>query len=181
MTVSDDDLARQRDAGNRGDRPGRNRHDPHRTDPAGPGAAGGIVRRFRSGDHETRAALLELCGHLADRGLGESDLGTVELVLAEALNNITEHAYGPEGGPVEVRLQVTGSRIECELRDFGRPMPMGDPPAAGLPQIAPPDIVPEGGFGWYIIRCLVEDLSYQRVGSHNRLLMSLTASEAGSR
>ena len=173
MTVSDDDRVRRHEAAE-APPPGQSPFEAAR-----PGATGGIVRRFRSGDHETRAALLELCGQLADRGLGEDDLGTVELILAEALNNITEHAYGPEGGPVEVHLQVTGSRIECELRDYGRPMPMGDLPAAGLPMIDPPDLVPEGGFGWYIIRCLVEDLRYQRVGGHNRLTLSLTAGDSG--
>lgn len=136
-----------------------------------------ILRRFRSGNSETRAALGDLCGRLAARGLPEDDLGTIELVLAEALNNITEHAYGPEGGPVEVMLDLTGPQILCELRDFGRPMPTGDAPATELPLISPPDFLPEGGFGWHIIRCLVVDLQYERTEGHNRLRMAIPVSQ----
>jgi serine/threonine-protein kinase RsbW len=149
-----------------------------------------LTRQFRSSDRETRAALADLCGQLALRGLDEDDLGTLELILAEALNNVTEHAYGPEGGPVEVSLILLGrgggdtdvgssgpnGRILCEVRDYGRPMPPGGPPGPGLPLIAPPDHLPEGGFGWHIIRCLVSQLSYERLGNSNRLRMAVGVS-----
>jgi serine/threonine-protein kinase RsbW len=147
---------------------------------AQPGQAGGshtIHRRFRSGNSETRAALGDLCGRLAAQGLPEDDLGTIELVLAEALNNITEHAYGPEGGLIEVMLDLTGPEVLCELRDFGRPMPMGEAPVTELPLISPPDVLPEGGFGWHIIRCLVSDLRYERADGHNRLCMAVALSD----
>jgi len=139
-------------------------------------AEAAIYRRFSSGDFETRAILGDLCGQLAARGLNDDDLGTIELVLAEVLNNITEHAYGPEGGPIEVALELTGRSLHCELRDYGRPMPMGNAPLTELPVIDPPDILPEGGFGWHIIRCLVSDLTYERATDCNRLCLALETS-----
>jgi serine/threonine-protein kinase RsbW len=138
-----------------------------------------IHRRFLSGNGETRAALGDLCGQLAAQGLSEDDLGTIELVLAEALNNITEHAYGPEGGPIEVALDLSACHVRCELRDYGRPMPMGEAPVTELPLISPPDILPEGGFGWHIIRCLVSDLQYERAADHNRLQLCVTIVDPG--
>lgn len=126
-------------------------------------------RRFVSGDHETRAVLAEVCARLAAAGLDDDAIGTVELVLAEVLNNITEHAYGVEGGPVALGVDLPGDAVICEVVDQGRPMPMGRVPEPGLPRIAPPDDLPEGGFGWHIVRCLVSDLGYERRADGNRL------------
>jgi serine/threonine-protein kinase RsbW len=167
----------------------------------GPARGQSVIRRFICGDLETRSVLSEVRGQLACQGLDDDDLGTLELVLAEALNNVTEHAYGPEGGPVELSIAMStspafpeptvrppaprsgeageeGPLIHCELRDYGRPMPAGGPPQSGLPTIAPPDLLPEGGFGWHIIRCLVLDLSYERLGNCNRLRLTVQASAA---
>jgi serine/threonine-protein kinase RsbW len=126
-------------------------------------------RRFRAGDIETRAILAEVCARLAAAGLDEDQVGTVELVLAEVLNNITEHAYGPEGGPVALGLDLPTGAVLCEVIDEGQPMPHQQVPAPGLPSIAPPDHLPEGGFGWHIVRCLVADLHYDRHEGRNRL------------
>ena len=128
-----------------------------------------FVRRFVAGDHETRLVLAEVCARLAAAGLDEDDIGTVELVLAEVLNNVAEHAYGSDGGPVALRLDLPGDSVVCEVLDQGRPMPLGRVPDAGLPSIAPPDHLPEGGFGWHIVRCLVSDLGYERGTDGNRL------------
>lgn len=142
------------------------------------GAAVGtrISRRFLSGDQQTRVVLKDIRDGLAALGLSDGDLGTIELVLAEALNNIAEHAYGPEGGPIELVLDLAGGRLRCELRDRGRPMPLGQAPSPDPPVIGPPDALPEGGFGWHIIRCLVAELCYERDGGVNRLQLSVRIS-----
>lgn len=144
--------------------------------PRPPGTQGGpagralhFERRFTASDLETRVTLAEVCARLAAAGLDEDDIGTVELVLAEVLNNIAEHAYGHEGGPVTLELHLPGEAVACTLTDQGRPMPLGQVPAPELPAIAPPDILPEGGFGWHIVRCLVSDLTYERAAEGNRL------------
>lgn len=124
-------------------------------------------------DLAVRAALGELRARLAVAGLSAEGCGSVELALAEALNNIVEHAY-PAGEPGEIRLSVRMSRdrLCCRLRDRGVPLP-----GLALPEGARPDpavaraALPEGGFGWYLIRDLTDALSYAREVDENILTL----------
>ncbi len=103
--------------------------------------------------------------------LGEADSGTVELALAEALNNVVEHAYSDrETGPVNLRLHHDGDAIRVVLRDHGAPMPVDGLPS-GIPGDLPDSLfdLPEGGFGWLIIRDLAQDFAYRREGRVNTL------------
>jgi serine/threonine-protein kinase RsbW len=101
--------------------------------------------------------------------------GTAELVLAEVLNNVAEHAYADGAGLVEVTLMSGPQGIDCRVADQGRAMPGGVLPAGRLPDDLdlPLDDLPEGGFGWHLIRTLTKDLTYQRVGGWNRLSFRL--------
>lgn len=130
-------------------------------------------RRFSATDTETRTTLLALVDALALAGIGTEDASNAELVLAEALNNITEHAYADGPGPVDLTVERSSSGLWCTLVDRGRAMPLGTAPAPDLPQIAPPDHLPEGGFGWHIIRCLTTHLTYRRDPGANRLSLCL--------
>jgi len=128
-----------------------------------------IRRRFTSGDLATRQALAEVTVALADAGLSEDDIANAELILAEALNNIVEHAYAGTEGPVELEIELRRDGLDCALRDQGRAAAFDPPPDAPLPEIAPPLRLPEGGFGWHIIRCLSTDLRHSRAGEWNEL------------
>lgn len=132
-------------------------------------AEGQLCFRFQAGDRETRAILEQLCTALGNAGLHEDDLANTELVLAEVLNNIVEHAYAKGGGVVELRAEPRADGVACLVRDLGRAMPEDRPPRPDLPAVALPDGLPEGGFGWHIIRCLTRDLHYRRVGACNEL------------
>lgn len=51
-----------------------------------------------------RALLADLRARFTTMGVPDDRLGEIEICLAEALNNIVEHAYAPTGeGPVRVR------------------------------------------------------------------------------
>jgi anti-sigma regulatory factor (Ser/Thr protein kinase) len=95
------------------------------------------------------------------------------IALAEALNNIEEHAYsGRPEQPVLVEIDARGDcdsnaasktaatrcRAACFLGGVCRP---ADPKAH--------DDLPEGGFGWALLRRLTRDLAYQRHRDRNRL------------
>jgi serine/threonine-protein kinase RsbW len=97
--------------------------------------------------------------------------GMAELVLAEVLNNIAEHAYAGAAGGIDLSLRLTGGLVWCEVVDHGAPMPGGDPPAGVLPPVADValDDLPEGGFGWHLIRRLTHGLTYARTGDRNHL------------
>jgi serine/threonine-protein kinase RsbW len=108
-------------------------------------------------------------------GLPADDRGLAELVLAEVLNNVAEHAYQEKGGRVEVTLRATSGGIACSVTDCGRAMPGGQLPEGRLPGGAdvPLADLPEGGFGWHLIRSLCADLTYARIAGQNRLEFSL--------
>ncbi|MES2142769.1 MAG: ATP-binding protein [Pseudomonadota bacterium] len=111
------------------------------------------------------------------RQLDEADRGRAELVLAEALNNIVEHAYAEAGGEIELTLCLNGQGLNCRIVDHGAPMP-----GEALPQgiLDAPEDLPEGGFGWYLIRTLAEDLRYARVADQNQLTFRLTTEQSAA-
>jgi serine/threonine-protein kinase RsbW len=108
--------------------------------------------------------------HLSDEGRG-----TAELVLAEVLNNVVEHAYADQPGPVAVTLRQDCRGVSCLIVDEGAAMPGGTLPKGNLPDTYPPrfDDLPEGGFGWHLIRSLTQDLRYQRRDGCNKLAFTL--------
>mgnify|MGYP001343489150 CR=1 FL=1 len=134
-------------------------------------------RHFTATDIETRAALQALMLALDQAGVGDEDSSNAELILAEALNNVVEHAYADGAGPVELTVSLQRNGMACTISDRGRPMPSGVVPSPGLPVIDPPDDLPEGGFGWHIIRCLTSELAYQRDRDRNSLMMRLPWSD----
>ncbi|MFY0693305.1 MAG: ATP-binding protein [Paracoccaceae bacterium] len=113
---------------------------------------------------------------LAARHPGDPEMCmNAELVLAEILNNIVEHGYPPDAaGEIEVDLSTDGRCIVMTTRDSGREMP-----GLSLPDPDRPDIsvaqsdLPEGGFGWLMIRALARDLSYERQAGHNRISLAI--------
>lgn len=129
---------------------------------------------FPASDDAVRAALRHWRGTVA--GMGETGdlMDRSEIVLAEVLNNIAEHGRvdGATGwiglrcdpGPLGLRFVVT---------DRGRPLPtallipLADGPLL-LRDLDLPDL-PEGGFGWQMIRLLTCDLTCQHEAQGNRL------------
>ncbi len=118
-----------------------------------------------------RRALKKAMQFLHGLSIPAEACGLVEIVLAEAVNNVIEHAYaGASHGVVEFRMQHLGGALRFVILDDGLPMPDGVAPAARIPKIdSPRGDLPEGGFGWHIIRELTRDLSYSRIGNRNRL------------
>ena len=147
----------------------------HRTGRIAPGDAPvSIALRFAACPDRIRAALRQVRRHLAARGLSDDRLGTVELALAEALNNIAEHAYAGQGaGPVSLVARGDGDGLlRVVLRDRGRALPGNRLPDGTLPTLdTAPHALPEGGFGWFLIRDLADRVDYTRVGGTNRLIL----------
>lgn len=106
------------------------------------------------------------------------DVDTIQIIIAEALNNVVEHAY-PEDKPGDVNLIVRRRRgaLMCEIKDRGRPMPNGRVPVGDHPMHRENgEPMPEGGYGWFLIRELVRDLIYDRKNGENVLFMTFAAS-----
>ena len=126
----------------------------------------------QSGVYAAREASAKLMDGLAPLDLDVEEAGTVELVVAEALNNIVEHGYPDpkNGGPISIYCEHGKKGLNIKLIDKGLPMPDGKTPI-GL--AANTDVefmdMPEGGFGWFIIKDLAKDVVYSRVDEVNRL------------
>lgn len=114
--------------------------------------------------------------------LAEDERGTAEVVLAEALNNIVEHAYAATSGVIEVRLATLSVGIACQITDSGAAMPGSVLPAGVLPDMANRSLedLAEGGFGWFLIRSLTTDLCYRRDGPMNRLSFTLPRAQVSA-
>ena len=121
-------------------------------------------------------AVREELARLADRppvSMLEDDLqATAQIVLAEVLNNIVEHAYAGTTGRIEMTLWVADGTLRCEVRDYGLALPGERLPEGALPP-ADADALPEGGFGWHMIRSLTGDLAYRRRDGCNHLGFTL--------
>ena len=136
---------------------------------------GASIFDIQSCPHSIRDTLSRIHAILLDRGIGREGIGTCEIVLAEVLNNIVEHAYGERpDGRIRLTLFFGEGCLRARIEDRGAAMP-----GSALPQgrqanldVPLPDL-PEGGFGWFMIHNLTEDLKYQRNGDVNRLDLSI--------
>lgn len=109
------------------------------------------------------------------QGAGPDLISSLEIVLAEALNNVIEHAcVGLDDRQFSFFCDFDGRVISITIEDNGRPfpgamLPDGDAPALSVSL----DELPEGGFGWFLIRSICSEVSYTREGSMNRLELKL--------
>lgn len=107
---------------------------------------------------------------------GIEAMDALRLALAEVLNNLVEHGYKDQGAqPVAIRLwRARGLATVC-IADRGTPLPPGiteltaalaDPdPMAAL------EALPEGGWGWMLIRESVDRIEYWHQDGENLLLL----------
>lgn len=138
--------------------------------------SGPVNVRLKSDNLSIRTALGEVIEALKAQRVDPDALGSVEIVLAEALNNVVEHAYSMrDDGDIEICGQVAGGLLLFDITDDGAPMPLGEVPC-GAPANLDVDIeeMPEGGFGWFLIRQMTEDLTYLREGGRNHLSLTLS-------
>lgn len=127
---------------------------------------------------DIRQGLRDLLSCALIRDLSADCLSTAEIVLAEALNNIVEHAYAQSSGQIEVEVWRGDGALRFHIRDSGLPMPNATLPSGLLPPLGALEDLPEGGFGWFLIRSLAQDLAYRREGGQNRLSFDLPMTDA---
>lgn len=118
-----------------------------------------------------RTALTDVITDLKVLGLTGEEYGTIELVLAEVMNNIVEHAYADKSdGLIKLEIRPKPDGLHCKLIDDGYAMPDGNAPSGVLASMdCEIEDLPEGGFGWFLIRDLTRDLQYVRQNEENIL------------
>ena len=94
-----------------------------------------------------------------------------ELALDEVFMNVVMHGTTPDGSPreVSVLLRHAGSAVTMVMEDDGPPF---DPLTLDAPDIdAPIEERELGGLGVFLVRELMDELSYAYTGTHNQLTM----------
>lgn len=96
----------------------------------------------------------------------------IELVLEEILTNVVHYAYPGQPGDIEVGCSIEGQRLEFLIQDWGVPFnPL---------ERAEPDLTSNlsdrqvGGLGIFLIRHMVDDLTYRRQDDRNTLRFSFS-------
>lgn len=128
-----------------------------------------------------REALFDAIQMLQAIGVVKDDLVTVEIILAEVLNNIVEHALPGRSGRICIEMAPSRQGLGITVSDCGCEMPGGRIPVAFATDH--PDStqeLPEGGYGWPLIRQLAQDLIYSRRGGINSLSFRVTQSSASA-
>ena len=126
---------------------------------------------FPASHLDVREALIATRAALREGGIGADCASSFELALAEVMNNIVTHAYhGQDGGMIDLCVCFEEDRLVSCVCDGGKAMPGGRPPE-GARSDPGPDLgkLPEGGFGWGLIRALAVDLEYDRTDGRNIL------------
>lgn len=139
--------------------PGMGRNDP------------GLALRCAGTPMSVRRTLVALRAQLSVQGLPDACLSSVEIATAEALNNIVEHAHrGCTRQDIHITATLGRDRLCVCIRDHGQALPGERVPTGPRPDpSAPRNALPEGGFGWFLIRDLTEQVLYQRIGEENLL------------
>jgi anti-sigma regulatory factor (Ser/Thr protein kinase) len=113
----------------------------------------------------------------AMRRLGiEEGIFEVQTAVDEACTNIIQHAYSGKAGMITISCELQLNRLILTIKDSGKPF---DPCS-----VPPPDLEADlderrvGGLGMYLMRKLMDDVSYD-YDAHkgNRLTMRKTLSK----
>ncbi len=97
-------------------------------------------------------------------------IDAVEICVVEAVNNAIEHAYGnAPGHAVEVAVSVQHAALHVAVRDRGRAMDW--PATCAHAELRPIDPLADGGRGVFIIRSLMDEVSYAHRDGWNVLTM----------
>ncbi|CUH63346.1 serine-protein kinase RsbW [Thalassovita gelatinovora] len=137
---------------------------------------------FDGSEIGVRQALARLMRDLQARSVRKVDRENVQLVLAEALNNIVEHGYpGDQKGRIELCCTLGSKGIDIVVIDCGAEVP----DVVLLPYDTPDPKtrlhdLPEGGWGWALIHILTARLVYSRSNGRNRLELHLPFSPQDS-
>ncbi len=131
--------------------------------------AGYVVKSDLKSLNDLQAWFRQLCDRYGDQWDRSFDdrVYRLNLALAEGFSNAVRHAHAdlPADTAIEVQVALDQQQIEIEIWDTGHPF---DPNSITEPQ---PGTLRKGGYGWFLLRRLVDRVSYDRAGNRNCLRM----------
>jgi serine/threonine-protein kinase RsbW len=126
---------------------------------------------FAATEAEASVGIAQLSKGLEAQGLPSHKASDVKSALAEAINNVVEHAYS-DVTPAKVRVhcRLHQNWLDILISDTGTPLPgFRVPDGVPAPLGSTLDELPEGGFGWFLIHELTSDIRYEHRNGCNRL------------
>jgi serine/threonine-protein kinase RsbW len=116
--------------------------------------------------HLTTGVCRLVCEAIKEPALPRNFVDEVELAVSEACTNAIRHvAKADVLGRVVISFQVYETRLVIEVKDQGTGFEIDEVP---LPEF---DKHPEGGYGLYIIRTVMDEVQYTRGVEYNTLAM----------
>lgn len=139
-------------------------------EPWGDAALAPFRAALRAKAEEATRVREEFVGFCEASGVPAPAVDDLALALAEALDNVIEHAYAERpGGVLLVEAAVEGDGgVRLLVRDRG---PEFDPTAVPGPAPVPHQEASFGGFGLKLVRGLVDEVRYERRNGENRLVL----------
>jgi len=126
---------------------------------------------FQATELDARGGVGTVVERLRSMGLPAARADDVQIALSEAVNNVVEHAYADTTpGDVDIGCNLDTEQLWISIRDAGLPLP-NETLATRKPAdlSGPREDLPEGGFGWFLIRELTSAVTYERDNGTNRL------------
>ena len=134
---------------------------------AGASAAEPVERVFAARTEVVPDVIALIAGEAAAWGLHPRRLMQLELAVEEAVVNICLYAYEVPPGELLVSIEPGETRFVVELIDEGVPF---DPLAVDQPDMrAGVEDRPIGGLGIFLVRRVMDEVSYLRDGTRNIL------------
>jgi serine/threonine-protein kinase RsbW len=109
---------------------------------------------------------------LTSHAVSPDVVGELELVMAEALNNVVEHGYlYSEDGEIDILVTLTNEFMTIKITDSGRKFD-GPPPFKEMDvESFNFEELPEGGFGWNLIHSMTDEVEFEFADQQNRLTL----------
>jgi len=122
----------------------------------------------RAGELARVADLLDRFG--AEHGLDSEVVADMQIALDEVLTNIGKYAHADNAAQqIDICLTVRENVLEAVIEDGGAPF---DPLQVASPDLgAPLQQRRVGGIGIHFVRNLLDEVSYERTGDRNRLVL----------
>lgn len=119
--------------------------------------------------YESLDAIREFVAQAADDAhMGGGDSYKTQLAVDEACSNIIEHACEGDDEQIEITCDALDDQLKIMIRDHGEPFDPADAPSPDLD--AALEDRPIGGLGVFLIKKLMDEISYEVLGEAGNIL-----------
>lgn len=111
-------------------------------------------------------------GICANLSLSGTEASQMEACVVEVVNNAIKHSYHLQPGhEVDITISLYPDRIEFSICNTGEPMKSWEKTSIDFD---PQDVcaLPEGGMGLYIIKSIMDEVTYEYLDGVNNFSMS---------